>query len=664
VEDTLASVKKPSPKSEETPVVVRVLTETERDNLLADAYLVDRVYDALLERGGASKVSELTQEIENPNIPFALVRRALDSSARFTMVDRQWNLAARYSDTGKPIDRALTDVLRTAGKPLSTAQIATELSNVYNRPAEVYFSLIASALTNTRVYFKAAKNTYGLTEWLPLVDGEDLGEVLADNKLKPDSVKPLLTANAKVGWESGYADATYRLVTALKGRAVSHKMLGVLGWIALGEKYDAKAHLIACFADARLLWISAQKANGRWITKDVSVKLEGILSERAKSIGEETEESIPQPVASAPVVSEPVSASMTEAAVTAAAAVEVPLTKPLQISESDLAALAKLLLDREAPVESSELLNSQYEVAMGDPSFTSDLAALESALKNDARFLYIGAGRFCEPEVIPSFVYDFPDVLAFPDFQFVSMDGEIMDEEISDEGFVGNLRQEVLNSLGQDAGDDEGHFTGDAPEDAAMARLVVKAHHKEIGTFPLCQLIDGFFPNDASIVQVALREIDGTVHDVIINNDLRMAFNLFDLYSKIESESGGVLIVHQTNKPYEYKVEVTLEHDPRIYLDPARHAELNTLREQVEEAGDVATFDLVCEILESHAKGIDFVGLLTEINIVRRVTRRKLASILSNYYCFSQKAGVNTWRFDSKKREMGTDRSKRQYIQR
>ena len=110
--------------------------------------------------------------------------------------------------------------------------------------------------------------------------------------------------------------------------------------------------------------------------------------------------------------------------------------------------------------------------------------------------------------------------------------------------------------------------------------------------------------------------------------------------------------------------EALEETAPQVYLSQERYAELLSAREQAEESGDVATFDIVCELLGEYPRGLDFVQLLTEVNVVRRVTRRKLASILSNYFCFVQKAGTGQWRFDTKKRDMGTDRTKRKYLKR
>ena len=617
---------KKMPTADKVELAVRPLTAAERQNLVADAYLTDRVYDALLERGEASKVSEIAQEINSPNIGFALVRAALDASPRFALMDRLWNLNARYMDVTRSLERNLIDVIRAAGRPLSTAQIATELSVIYDKPSESYFSLLSKVLRNEKTYLKSQGTTYGLTEWLPLVDGEDLEDILADNKIKSEALAPLKVLSAKAGWSTTtYGDASLAIISALKGRAVPHRLLGVLGWLALGESYNAAHHINQCLADSRLVWLCAQKGNGRWITRETADKLEFLLADRATSMAEELEE------APAPVIAEPepvvVEVVVVEPTLEVVADPEpqpiIEEVKPLQVSEDDLGAIFLVVSERSVPVEISELLALQYEVVPGDPSYKTDVAVLESRLKQDGRFLYVGAGRFREADTLPPFVYELPEFLAFPDLQFVSMDGEIMDEEIEDEGFAGTLRQEVLHPLAQDAGDDEGTYSGVVPEDLSSVRLVVKAHHKEFGTFPLCQVPNGFFPEDAPVVEVTLREEDGTTHEVIISHDIRLAFNFFSLYEKIVVDSGGVFHLHHTTRPYEYRVELTEETDPQVVLTPERYNELLSLRGQAEESGDMATFDLACELLQEHPKGLDFVQLMTETNVIRRVTRRK-----------------------------------------
>lgn len=681
------------------------------DVLLAEEYLSDLIYAALLEIGEPAKASEVTLEIANDRITFPLVRRVLTDSPRFLSIDRMWNLAARYLDKGRPTERNLQEVLRASGRPLSTSQLATELSAIYDRPGDVYLGLVGKIATTNRDYFKTAHGEIAPRSWLPLTDADEEADVLFDNDLTSAQVKAFAPAAKGAAW-SASAETTRKIVEAAGGRPVPHRVLGVLAWRALGGKYDTLKHFVAAYADPNLVWLSS----GRWITRSRADELEALLADRAALIGAEDGLDETSSVAAAPpavvpdapveivepevvvakpgkkgaaapngrapaaapktkapeLVAEPVPAVVPAPAppvpappVPAPPATPVvPVRKPLEVTDNDLSALEQLVSGRETAIDVAELLALQYEVVPGDPSYKDDVASLFDVLKNSGRFQYVGAGRFREPNSLPLYVYSVPESFSFPDLQFVSLEGEIMDEEIEDEGFAGNLRGEMRSPLAQDVLDDDGAYLGDIPADSQSLRLVVKAHHKEIGTFPLCQVPDGFFPSDAPVVEITLRDPAGAAHEVIVNNDLRIAFNLFGLYEQIAPESGGVFLLEKMVRPFEFRFLSQEEMDAQVYIASERMDDLYALREQADEGGDLAAFDIACEVLVHYAKGLDFVQLLTEVNVVRRVTRRKLASILSNYYCFAQKPGQPLWRFDAKKRDLGTDRAKRKYLKR
>ena len=219
-----------------------------RDLLLADEYLTDQVYIALLERGEASKVSEVALEINNPRLSVALVRRALSDSVHFLSVDRQWNLAARYLDTSRPTERNLIEVLQAAGRPLSTSQLASELSELYRKPSESYFGLINRAAAN-QAYFKTGSGELGLSAWLPVTDGETEADVLADNGYKSVSVAQFRKLPAQAEWNAKtYAQTTRKIVEAAK-RDLPHRFVGILAYLQMRGAYDAKAHFAACFSD-------------------------------------------------------------------------------------------------------------------------------------------------------------------------------------------------------------------------------------------------------------------------------------------------------------------------------------------------------------------------------------------------------------------------------
>lgn len=637
-----------------------------RDAGLADEYLTDLVYRALLERGGASKVSEIALEINNPRVSVALVRRALGDTKRFVSVDRQWNLQARYLDKGRPTDRNLGEVLKAAGRPLSKAQIASELSEIYRKPSESYFGSIDRTATNRTAYFRTPQGEVGLAAWLTLADGETEDDVLSDNGYKAATVAKFRKLPAQSEWSaSTYAQTTFKIVSAAK-RDLPHRFIGVLAWLAIGAKYDPQAHFAACFADDALVWIPARADTpGRWITRKHADILERLLEEEGATLSQDYDE--PEPVVVAVAVAEPVVVAAEETAPESVAAPVAPVVEaapPLAVGDADLQAMVQMITERGAGIEASELLALRYEVLPGDPSYRADVETLTNTLKASDKFLYVGAGRFRLPDSLPPFVYDIPEFLSFPELQFVSMDGEIMDEVISEEGYAASLRQDIALPLTQDAGDDEGAYTGAPHEPGSPLRLVVKNHHKEIGTFPLCQIPDGFFPADAPVAEVIIRAPDGTTHEVVINNEKRLAFNLFGLYEMLPFDSGSVFLLHPTARTWEFRFEPVAEADPQVFVSPERQAELLGLKEAIDEGAEMATFDITCEVLAYHQKGLDFVEAMTEINIVRRVSRRKLASILSNYLCFLQKAGTPQWRFDPRKRDFGTDRDKRKYLKR
>ena len=535
VKKTAVAAPAPRPVAKPKTLAAEV-PETEAQ--LADAYLADRVYAALLERGEPAKISEITLEIDNARITFPLVRRALDDASKFALAERQWSLAARYLDTSRPVERTLMDVVRAAGRPLDRITLATELSEVYRRDASNFFALIDKVVQNPANFFKTKTNEWGLVEWLPLVDGEELIDLLFDNEVARETLTGYAEFAKGVDW-SDPVGATVAIASKLGVRALPNRVVGILAWQALGEKFDPRAHFVTALADDRLTLLTGK--GGRWLTREAVEKLERNLEERAASLADEEHEepAAPAPVAVAPVVEE-VAGEVAPTPVAVTPEPVAPTAPPLEVSEAELKAMEVYVVERGNAVDAVDLLALQYEVTPGDPSFASDLAALTEKLKGDARFLYVGAGRFREPESLPPFVHTVPEFLSFPELQFVSMDGEIMDEEIEDEGFIGTLRQDYLLPLAQDVSDDEGSYTGGESDESGTVRCVVKAHHKEIGTFPLCQIPDGFFPGDANIVEVTLRDDEGGAHDILVNHELRLLFGFFGLYEKLAHEVGGV----------------------------------------------------------------------------------------------------------------------------
>ena len=160
----------------------------------------------------------------------------------------------------------------------------------------------------------------------------------------------------------------------------------------------------------------------------------------------------------------------------------------------------------------------------------------------------------------------------------------------------------------------------------------------------------------------SLKDSSGRSYQAFADNETQLLYGLglFDLYADITPESGAVITLTKTSVPGEFLFIHKGETDAEVYVSPERMQFLKDYRAEVESGPSIATYELVRYILEHSNAAMSFLSILTELNIVRRVRRRQLASILSAWSGFSVRAGA--WSFDAKKAAQGFNKSKRKYI--
>ena len=149
--------------------------------------------------------------------------------------------------------------------------------------------------------------------------------------------------------------------------------------------------------------------------------------------------------------------------------------------------------------------------------------------------------------------------------------------------------------------------------------------------------------------------------DVWVNRDTGLIYGMDKWYAEEMPESGAVFNLEKTSKADELKFVYNNATDPLVFIAPNRIQELDELAAEAQE-NDLSTFDLMTRIMPYHRKGSAFVTLFTEVNLVRRTTRRLVASILSSYYAFYQKPKSALWHFDVKKEDQGFKKAKRKYV--
>lgn len=611
---------------------------------LADEILVTLLHRALVRLGEPVRVTEVVRELDEESVSVGLARQALEAHGRrFVAVDRRWDLAQRYFDKQRPVARTLEELVGLYGAPMPTAEVPGELAQIYGRVREAFIEVSPRLLRGPRFFPVKNGLAYGLRSWLLNTEATPEADLLFYNYLQPEALAPLQKMAAGLDWTGDPAGAARQVLGATGALTVDNRLLQYLAFKALGEDFDAVGLYDALTTSGTLLGL----ADHRWLATDTLEAVRAQWRAQAELVGDSA-------------VEEPV-------AEVAAVAVEAP-AKPLEVTEDDLAELRRYFEDREDIATAPQLLTDVLEVRAGSRTFAEDTQTLTAFLRaRPDEFLWVGAERFRAPDTLPPYIGQLPESLTFPTLpRFETADGEILDQMLDDGAFEEGLADEILDPGAQDVNDQESDSVTRWPEgasaDAARLRLVLKSHHKEIGTFPLAQVPFGFFPTEPNIVELTLRDAAGNGYPLYVDYDVQLVYGLFDVYEGIAAESGAVFHLEKTDKPDEYTFVLDNDNDPGVFVSPSRMEELSDYRSEVEGGSPVSTYDILRRILDHYRKGCSFLTLLTEVNLVRRTPRRLIASILSGYAAFHPRA--KRWTFDAKKEPEGFDRSKTPFIKR
>lgn len=607
----------------------------ERD---AMRYLEDEAYLALLGYKEPVRSAEIISAMGGEQYSSKLIRHVLAASPRFTQIDRRWDLEVRYEDKQRPMERVLTEIIAQAGQPMTVQQIANELSSIYERPAEFYEEMAPRMLANQEHFFHTSDGQYGLTDWLLTITSDLEEDIVFDNDLDEEEMKSLETSAAKVDWTSDDLGGVLgKFLDAVKS-PVGNKVIGLFRWRAQGEAFDPVASFEELFTDPKLEWMS----DGRWASKKMVQQYVALLVETADKLSEEVAEEAPQAVVEKAEVAE-----------------EAAPTLSLNISERDLDEVAQIVASK-GMAKMPVILETIFELSPRDPIYAVAAEGLSEAMRADSRFAWVGAERWRMANTIPDRVKAVPAELEIPKLHFETGEGEQLDVELEDEGLEGGLAVEVHSPIVQDVGDqDPIAEKGEVPP-VESARCVVARHHRTLGTFPLCQIPLGLFPQGPSLVEVTLTDGENSAN-VWVNRETGLIYDMGGWYPEEMPESGAVFELLTTEKPDEFQFVWDEKTDPLVYVAPNRIEELLELAEEA-KAGELSTLDLMLRMMPVHRKGVPFVTLFTEVNIVRRTTRRLVASILSSYYAFYQRPKSQLWYFDEKKIDQGFKKAKKKYV--
>lgn len=608
-----------------------------------DEFLVQKLYQAIIAHGEPAKLADIQKSLEDDSISLGLIKQGLvNHPQKFVQVDRRWDVSTRYLDRQRPAIKILEEIISMYGTPMAAWDAAHELGVVFRKSTEGQQNTSERLLTSSPGFFgiqAGSETKYGLRSWL--LDANDSYKTTTDllfyNFLPADVLKPY--EGLKLDWEEEPAESASKVLAATPGKPaiVDNRLLLLLAFLELGDDYDAN-----------FLYESFQKSSDltvlpghRW-TNAIGAQ---IFRDQFRKIG--------QSIAENPIEEE----------------VELETAVPLSVTEQDLTEIERILGESsERAIHAVELLDQLYEISPGDPTFDVDILTLVEALNaNSDKFEWVGYDSYRPVDSLPPFIGQVPESLEFPVVPLVETpEGDIQDQMIEDEGFERGLDREILSPYAQDVNDQEpAELTVWPDEESASSdsvRLVLKAHHKEIFTFPLVQIPAGFISLEPKIVEITLRDLSGRSYQAFADNETQLLYGLglFDLYADVIADSGAVIHLQKTATPGEFVFANKNETDPEMYISPERMQFLQDYRSEIESGPSIATYELVRFILEHSNAAMTFLSILTELNVVRRVRRRQLASILSAWSGFSVRAGA--WSFDAKKAVAGFEKGKRKYI--
>lgn len=571
------------------------------------------------------KLGDLADQLSGDGIGLATVRALLASNPeRFAYHERRWIPAARLEGQGRPFAEAMALVLDRFGAPMSLFSLAGEIGRIRHESIENVEPIVRRVIDTNKTFTLETKNQkVALTAWAFNSIDESLERALALNKV---SAEELHEASAKLEGFDWRSETAVQDALA-KAAPIRAKVLGAVAY-AVAAPWEPKSPLL--YSPQKFLR-EIMAATGFVYAADGMIHPEEDAKKWISSTGRLADKLAPT--------------------------IEIEEAAPIDIKVQDRSKLIDKVLAAEQTTTATRLLEENYEITPSNKTYPDDLANMMEALRSDDRIQWVGGDRFRSKDDFPDYILEVPEPFHFVESGVKDEDGEYVDVELNDEGLSSSLRKLIQHPLAQDVLDEDL-----APVPKTMpesVRLVLKSIHRELGTFPMCQLPNGWLDDEPAVQELIIVDTQGREIQAWANHDARLLFGFIDWWYEQPVESGAVFTLTKTSRPNLLEFEWLDQPDPVVFISAQRMEELRRLGTEGEGR---STLDLLIDVMAHWPKGADYLTIHAELNVARRTTRRLAASLLSSYQCFYQRSGSPVWHFDQKKVELGFDKTKRKFV--
>ncbi len=598
--------------------------EIKPEEQFARSYVDRLILEKLTIMESAVKLGELADKLSNEGIGLATVRSLLASNPeRFAYHERRWIPAARLSGSGRPFAQAMEVVIDAYNGPMPVELVVQEMCRIRRADESTVRPLVERLATNDSS-FVIANDLISLTKWGFVATDENFDRALATNGVNAAEVEEVFN---KLGSDFDFRapDAVEKAVKATA--PVNLKVLGAAFWKGMNSD-DPRSILIF---NTRDFYTQAIRVDGYIYAPDGKIYPAADAKKWVNIAVKLADRLAPQ--------------------------VDVDDAAPIEIKPDDAKLMAAKIAAAAGSVTATKLLEENYEITPSNKTFPDDMANLMAALKSSNNIVWVGGDRFQKLGMEPDFINEVPEPFQFVETTQVDENGDLIDVELTDDGLSSSLRKLLSHPLATDVLDED---ILPAPKNMPeQLRLVLKSIHRELGTFPLAQIPTGWLDQEPKIQEAIFVDPSGRELQVWINTEARLMYNLFDWWFEQPVESGAVFTLTKTSKPNVFDFEWMDQPDPIVYISSQR---IEELRELGTRAEGMTTLEILQEVMGHWPKGADYLTILAEVNVVRRSSRRLVASLLSSYQCFYQRSGSPVWHFDAKKVELGFDKTKRKFV--
>lgn len=605
----------------------------------SDLLVLHNAIQALWNEGEGKRTKDLSV-IDGLEIFIGLTRQILFKCEHLVLQRKAWNFRWRQEAKSAPLGGLVTKILTLKGVPLRPEEIASILAPWRHQPVDVLEKAISSFLMSRSgtSFFTTDDGRYGLSEWLPKVEGLSLDEAISQAFWQREQFAEWLLSLVDLKPDPS---ETAKAILDAAQMPLSHSELLLILWAKSSVQLELLSTITQLLSAEGLQVLSL----GYWVTEEGKEKAKEILLQQS----EELRQQIQQRVKSIEAKKLQQLLSSTE-----------ELTTDLGPEVED--EVASWLETQPYPASLLKIAEQVLEVLPTDPDYEQSLRSLFAMLSSEDRFVNLGGQFWWLKSKVPSHIYEVPPVLIPPPPALPEdLSGQV-DLVLPFEAIDNDLMRFIEDPNYEEVGETEAVLPQE-PKPSKRINIAVTFPHLQAGTLKIRRIDIPFFQSSPPVQFLRVTDDEQNELGLWVNLSIGLCFGLSEWYQERKVRVGGIVRLERA-KGRAVKLIWTGRYDKWLHIPNPRFKELLQFAAH-ETVRKAPLITLVQSILTQHPQGVHFLRLWSELNVLRRTTKAMLASILCAYPMFARVPNMDGfWTLDFTKLTEGIRPEKLAYLSR